>query len=104
MAKEPTVRVEALFHQAADLPPEEQRALLDRACADDPSLRAAVERLLADDARLGSGEIAAAFLESPVVRDPRPTDSPPTSAAGPALPPRIGRYRILRLLGEGGMG
>src|SRR5262245_33067325 len=96
-------RVEALFHQAADLPPEEQRALLDAACADDPGLRAEVERLLADDARLGMDGIEETFLASPVARPPRPPTHSPGPGERPA-PPRIGRYRILRLLGEGGMG
>src|SRR5262249_56801539 len=45
-------RAWALFDQAADLPPAEQQRLLDAACADDPALRAEVERLLAGDARL----------------------------------------------------
>jgi hypothetical protein len=104
MAEGPGDRVEALFHQAADLPPQEQRALLDAACAGDPDLRAAVEKLLADDARLRAGEGPAAFLDSPLVRPPEPTVITPPPAAGPRLPPRIGHYRVLRLLGEGGMG
>jgi hypothetical protein len=45
-------RVEELFHQAADLPPDEQQAFLDATCRNDPGLPAAVERLLADEARL----------------------------------------------------
>src|SRR5262249_38504289 len=102
-------RIETLFHEAADLPPDEQRILLDAAFRDDPELRAAVEKLLADDARLRAGAGAsAAFLDSPVLRTPCPKDR----ASGPALPPQgqrvlphhIGRYRVLRLLGEGGMG
>src|SRR5262245_50351440 len=100
MAEEPTDRVEALFHQAADLPPGEQRALLDAVCPGDPGLRAEVERLLADDARLGAAEDDLTFLDSPLVRPRRP----PPAAARPALPPRIGHYRIVRVLGEGGMG
>src|SRR5262249_38323096 len=56
--------------------------------------RAALEKLLADDARLSAD---GAFLDSPLAR-------PSTMPAGPALPARVGRYRILRLLGEGGMG
>ena len=47
-------RLWALFDQAADLPPAEQQALLGAACAGDPGLRAAVERMLANDARLGA--------------------------------------------------
>ena len=48
-------RVETLFHQASDLPPDERCALLDAACRDDPGLRAEVERLLAEDAGLRGG-------------------------------------------------
>src|SRR5215470_11539072 len=104
MADGRTDRVEALFHQAADLPPGEQRALLDAACPDDPGLRAAVEKLLARDARLGGGG-AAAFLASPLVRPATaPTLPAPSPAAARALPARVGHYRILGLLGEGGMG
>ena len=99
-------RVEALFEQAVDLPPQEQRALLDAACATDPALRALVERLLADDARLRARE--ATFLDSPLMRLPA-ADHTRASAADssgivlqPAfpLPERVGRYRVLRLLGE----
>jgi hypothetical protein len=64
-------RVAALFYQAADLPPDEWRALLDAACQSDPALRAEVERLLAEDARLGAGEGAGDFLDSPLVRLPK---------------------------------
>ena len=52
MTEQRRVRLWDLFDQAADLPPPEQRALLDAACPDDPDLRAAVEKLLADDARV----------------------------------------------------
>src|SRR5262249_37690973 len=102
----PEGRAGPLLDQAADLPPAEQQRLLDAACADDPALRAEVERLLAGDARLRA-DADATFLASPLIRasedSPRATDRP-TLAEGPALPPRIGRYRLVRLLGEGGMG
>ncbi|MBY0523885.1 MAG: serine/threonine protein kinase [Gemmataceae bacterium] len=95
-----------LFDRAADLPPAEQQALLGRACADDPELRAKVERLLANDARLeAAGEPP--LLKSPVVRA---TSKIPNGAVvsvsfeDPPLPSSIGRYRLIRLLGEGGMG
>src|SRR5262245_48033424 len=75
-------RVDARFYQAADLPPEGQRALLDAACAGQPALRAAVERLLADDARLAAPG-AGTFLDSPLLRPP----PPPTRTGCPAPAP-----------------
>ena len=96
-------RLWTLFDQASDLPPAEQRALLDAACAGDDSLRAEVERLLANDARLEAAQ-GPAFLKSPVVRT-TPAGAPSLLRAGEsAFPRNLGRYRLVRLLGEGGMG
>jgi WD40 repeat protein/predicted Ser/Thr protein kinase len=104
MAEEHGDRLEALFHQAADLPPEERQSFLHRVCAKEPGLHAAVERLLADDARLPDNE-EAPFLRSPLVRIAADVfaataDSP----QAPPLPSHMGRYRLIRLLGQGGMG
>src|SRR5262245_3460315 len=88
--------VETLFHQAADLDPEQRRALLDEQCAGDPELRAAVEELLHFDAKARS---VPDFLHSPAT-GVRPTRLL-TPEAGPAS---VGRYRVVRFLGEGGMG
>jgi WD40 repeat protein/predicted Ser/Thr protein kinase len=87
--------VEALFHEAADLGPEQRAVFLDERCAGDADLRAAVEELLSFDARAQS---APEFLHSPAseVRAAlRPTAEVQAS---------FGRYRIVRRLGEGGMG
>lgn len=104
MNKDRSRRLWALFDQAADLPRAEQQALLESACADDAGLRAEVERMLANDAWLGAAE-GAAFLVSPLRRS---TAERPADAAMPAdkppLPSHIRRYRLIRLLGEGGMG
>ena len=89
-------RVQTLFHDAADRPPAEQRAFLERESADDPSLVDDALALIAEDARgdslLDRGVGSAA--ESVLGR---------TGEYG--LPgQRLGPYRITRMLGEGGMG
>jgi eukaryotic-like serine/threonine-protein kinase len=103
MNEDRRARLWALFDQAADLPPQEQHALLEAACPDD-ALRVEVERLLADDARLNADGGALSILDSPVARAPSPAIAAPGAAVTAALPSRIGRYCIVRLLGEGGMG
>src|SRR3954447_12932708 len=99
-------QVWALFDRAADLPPAEQQALLEAACAGDHGLRAAVERLLADDARLAAAG-GGASLKPPLTRptaEPAGGAAPPRRAGEQPLPSHLGRYRLIRLLGEGGMG
>jgi WD40 repeat protein/predicted Ser/Thr protein kinase len=91
-------RVWAVFDRAAELPAGERAAFLAQACAGDPGLRAEVESLLAHDFALTGSATEADFLKSPLVRAPR-DPTPPT-----APPPQVGRYRVLRVLGEGGMG
>jgi eukaryotic-like serine/threonine-protein kinase len=93
---EPTPEsVEALFQQAADLNPEQRSAFLDERCAGDPDLHAAVLELLHFDAK---AQNAPDFMHSPAadVRAGLPTEW--------EVPAFIGRYRILRRHGEGGMG
>ena len=74
------LEVSRLFHQAADLAPNQRRVFLDAECHEDAALRSEVESLLANDAS------ADAFLR----------DSPIADA--------LGCYRVERRLGRGGMG
>lgn len=85
MAVDPA-RVAQLFDSVIDLPATERASHLDVACAHDPTLRAEVDALLRADAD------ADEFLTAPPAL---PRDPPPT---------RIGRYRDLEPIGEGGMG
>ncbi len=85
-------QVKRLFDQAVELPLERRGAFLREHCADDSALRAEVESLLACDAAdpdFPTSPLAGAF-------DPGPRP--------PGVPEHIGRYRIVCLLGEGGMG
>ncbi|MGE3781073.1 MAG: serine/threonine protein kinase, partial [Pirellulaceae bacterium] len=102
---------ESLFHRAADLPLQDRPAFLEAACHGNVVLRQEVESLLACDEQLrDSGSV----FESPLVRpavaqfptDRRPSDgaAPPSDSDGVELPQQIGRFRVLRVLGEGGMG
>ncbi len=87
-------RIQALFHGAADLPAEEQRAFLERECVD-PDLAADVLAMLAEDARGSS------LLDSDIAYAAREMLGG-ASAGVPAE--QFGRYRIKEMLGEGGMG
>jgi hypothetical protein len=96
MAKPSPRRVEELFDQALDLDPAQLAAFLDEQCAGDANLRAAVEELLQLDRR---AQAADTLLRSPLA------GARPKEFAPPAPPlPTVGRYRVVRLLGEGGMG
>jgi WD40 repeat protein/predicted Ser/Thr protein kinase len=101
------LRVKALFARAADLPREKRGSFLDAACHGEPDVRARVDRLLEFDAGFEIDKNEETFLKSPLVRAPErgaseSASSPRSAEAG--LPSHIGRYRILRRQGEGGMG
>src|SRR5262249_27261987 len=97
-------RMWEVFDRAAGLPPGERAAVLDGACAGDPELRAEVEGLLAHDVESTcEGGILGGLLVRRS-RGPDPTPPEPHSVDAPAAPARVGRYRVVRLLGEGGMG
>jgi len=90
-------RVDAVFDALLDLPTEEQQAFIDRECGDDAELRAEVLQLLRAFHRSG------AFLESPAVKVAGPLLDG-TEALDDAVPERIGPFRVVREIGQGGMG
>jgi serine/threonine protein kinase/tetratricopeptide (TPR) repeat protein len=87
-------RCEELFHAAVALPDNERDAFLQRSCADDPSLRADVERLLAAHLRAGD------FISSPAIAASGSWNYADESWIGRL----VGPYRVVREIGRGGMG
>ncbi len=92
---------ETIFSAALQLPsPTERAAYLDAACAGEPDLRRRLEALLAAQAGVG------AFLEHPAAGDAGCPEESVRQAIPVAEPlgTRIGRYKLLQKLGEGGCG
>jgi WD40 repeat protein len=81
---------EEIFEAAAELPDTERAAYLDKACAGQPELRARLDALLRADEATGFMEDRTAVLAG----------EPLAEQSGE----RIGRYRLLQQIGEGGFG
>jgi len=99
----PPDRELAIFSAARQLPAAQRSAYLDGACAGDAALRERIEELLR------AGEEAGAFLQeaAPGALRPEERAAPldkdvvaPAEKAGD----RIGRYKLLQQIGEGGCG
>jgi len=84
-------RDDEIFSEALDLPVAQRDAFLDRACAGDPAQRARIDALLTGYAA------AEGFLEQPLVEPPALV---PEAKPGDV----IGRYTLLKKIGEGGCG
>jgi serine/threonine-protein kinase len=82
-------RVQGIFHEAVDLPPDERDEYLRSACGDDFTLRERVEAMLIHDTSVLDQDIAKVtedvFSDATILRN-------------------FGPYKVGRLLGQGGMG
>ncbi len=92
MAADRWQEVEELFAAALERPAAERGELLSRRAGGDEALRHEVESLLEAAERCGE------FLEQPAA-----PSGPGVGPSTPAASDRIGPYRLLRKLGEGGM-
>src|SRR6185436_3799582 len=93
-------RVSELFVRAREIPPAGRGPFLAQACGRDSELRRQVEELLLEQESVGG------FLEQPASSDPLflarevQSQAAVTEKAGD----RIGRYKLLEQIGEGGCG
>src|SRR5258706_6909312 len=92
-------QVETLYHEALEQDSGERSAFLASACAEDEDLLREVEALLSYDRRAGG------FIESPALEmTARALAGDPDEPIPSTNPGEIGRYKLLSLLGSGGMG
>src|SRR5262245_28265987 len=89
-------RVVEIFTEASQLPIEDRVAFLDRACAGDDELRRKIDILLRSNERAGT------FLEEPPTGSISERRAKVTAGEKPG--DRVGRYKLLEQIGEGGCG
>jgi eukaryotic-like serine/threonine-protein kinase len=92
---QPHKQAGAIFDTAVEMPPERRAVFLEEACAGDGALRQRVEALLR------AHEAAGQFMGNPAL-----APKSETMAVQPAEQPgaKIGRYKLLQQIGEGGCG
>ncbi|MFN0151454.1 MAG: tetratricopeptide repeat protein [bacterium] len=106
-------RADAIFAEAVEVSAERREAFIARACAGDGALLSFVRELLAADqgadalldAPAALLAVAAAAAASPSGAAPSlARDEADADAADPRIGRTVGRFRIVRRLGKGGMG
>ena len=98
MTPERHARIMELFGKTVELPPVERARFLNRACGYDKALRSEVESLLVHH------QVPSPLDEPACAGIDVATFAAGDSTDGDALPETIGEFRILKVLGQGGMG
>ena len=100
-------KVESIFNRALDAG-ESRASVLKECCAGDEALRGEVESLLAEHERAGkfieAPAFAAASAAEPSTSAPQARGAEDADRIGVRANDLVGRYRILRKIGSGGMG
>src|SRR5579884_2087781 len=91
-------KIEHIYHSALEQESSRRAVFVEQACAGNQSLRREVESLLAQ------AEGTDNFLEAPAMEVAARNLASSLGNGVRSHPAAIGRYRVVRLLGEGGMG
>jgi tetratricopeptide (TPR) repeat protein/predicted Ser/Thr protein kinase len=91
-------KIERIYHSALERESSQRAAFVEQACDGDEPLQREVESLLAQ------AENTESFLEAPAMEVAARSLAAASEPGERPHPAAIGRYRIVRLLGEGGMG
>ena len=104
-------QIEELCQAARKQEPGRRNEFLSKVCGADGELRREIESLLNPDRlpdwRMDAASTIAASAEpdrTTIDRAPSPSTGEAAAVLARCLPTQIGRYKVLRLLGEGGMG
>jgi serine/threonine protein kinase/tetratricopeptide (TPR) repeat protein len=93
-------RAFAVFDEVCEAPPADRDRLLESLCADDRELRTLVESMLRHDSEIADTDeqpgAGARLIAGELFGD--------DAGEADRIPERIGRYRIVREIGRGGMG
>jgi serine/threonine protein kinase/tetratricopeptide (TPR) repeat protein len=91
-------RAKKLFSEAVEKPPAQHSAFLDAACGEETELRTQI------DALLQAHDEAGGFLASPTLPETDPVTTAESRLAEETPGSRIGPYKLLEHIGEGGFG
>jgi len=101
MTPERWEQIRDVLEKALELAADERSAFLDGACSSDPSLRNEVEVLLAQSANVPSGFLQSSAMAEMIGAELEGIDSAAALKEGQEF---AQRFRLIRKLGEGGMG